>query len=142
MAWQTLDQQYDQKNDKNERSNYLKDILLGLQIANNNDPWTLAGFGIGKFLSNYLSRGEQRRREEKRNKAWEEQNGGTQGKTGNGESTISPGTAADVGLIARGLLGNANLGAGNIVPETEAQAIGQAFQQQNPWAKYISLGLR
>lgn len=64
MAWQTIDQQYDEGKDKNERSNYLKDILLGLQIANNNDPWTLAGFGLGRWLANYLDRGWKRREEE------------------------------------------------------------------------------
>ena len=141
MAWQTIDQQYEKNNDKNDRSNYLKDILIGLQIANNNDPWTLAGFGLGRFLSNYLTRGEQRRREEKRNNAWEN-------RTENENARTIQGTMKDNGKIASGLLagipfvndGQNQIGApaGNSISPEDAQ---MAFQQQYPWAKYIGMGL-
>lgn len=75
MAWQTLDQQYEQQNNRNDRSNYLKDIIAGLSIATNNDPMTLLGYGISKFLSNYVNRGLERRQQEKNQKAYDEATG-------------------------------------------------------------------
>lgn len=71
MAWQTLDQQYGQQTDRNDRSNYLKDIIAGLSIANNNDPQTLIGYGIGRLLSNYVNRGLERRQQDKNQEAYD-----------------------------------------------------------------------
>ena len=71
MAWQTLDQQYGQQTDRNDRSNYLKDIIAGLSIANNNDPQTLLGYGIGRLLSNYVNRGLERRQQDKNQEAYD-----------------------------------------------------------------------
>lgn len=79
MAWQTIDQQYGQQNNRNDRSNYLQDIIAGLSIANNNDPATLAGYGIGRFLSNYVNRGLERRQQEKNQGAYDEWMRGRQG---------------------------------------------------------------
>ena len=79
MAWQDLEQQYVKENNKNDRSNYLKDIIAGLSIANNNDPKTLIGYGLGRWLSNYVNRGLERRQQEKNQKAYDEWiNGGPQ----------------------------------------------------------------
>ena len=72
MAWQTLEQQYVKENDKNDRGNYLKDIIAGLSIANNNDPQTLLGYGLGRWLSNYVNRGLERRQQDKNQKAYDE----------------------------------------------------------------------
>ncbi len=76
MAWQTLDQQYGQQSDKNDRSNYLKDIIAGLSIANNSDPMTLLGYALGRWGSDYVNRGLERRQQEKNKKAYEEAMGG------------------------------------------------------------------
>lgn len=79
MAWQDLEQQYVKENNKNDRSNYLKDIIAGLSIANNNTPQTLIGYGLGRWLSNYVNRGLERRQQDKNQKAYDEWiNGGPQ----------------------------------------------------------------
>jgi hypothetical protein len=72
MAWQTLDQQYKEQNTQNDRSNYLKDIIAGLSIAKNNDPMTLLGYALGRFGSNYVNRGLERRQQEKNTKGYDE----------------------------------------------------------------------
>jgi hypothetical protein len=79
MAWQDLEQQYVKESNNNDRSNYLKDIIAGLSIANNNSPQTLLGYGLGRWLSNYVNRGLERRQQEKNQKAYDEWiNGGPQ----------------------------------------------------------------
>lgn len=94
MAWQTIDQQFDKDKNTNDRSNYLKDIIAGLSIANNNNPATLLGFGLGRWLSSYLDRGEKRRREEKRNEEWDKRNGTSQPTVVEGHSIPPQSTAA------------------------------------------------
>jgi len=87
MAWQTIDQQYGQQTDRNDRSNYLKDIIAGLSIASNNDPSTLLGYGIGRFLSNYVNRGLERRQQDKNQEAYDKW---IQGKNGIKGEEIMP----------------------------------------------------
>ena len=137
MAWQTIEQQYEKDTNRNDRSNYLKDIIAGLSIATNNDPMTLLGYGISRFLSNYFTRGEQRRREEKRNDAWNNRNGG------NNAMTI-PASASTEGGVAQGLLNGLGAGSGVEVSPEEAQMYGEAWRRQNPvfLSNYGNLGLR
>lgn len=125
MAWQTIDQQYEKDTNRNDRSNYLKDIIAGLSIATNNDPMTLLGYGISKFLSNYFTRGEQRRREEKRNDAWNNRNG-------SGSATTVPASASEGNGVAQGLLNGLSGGAGVEATPEEAQMYADAFRRQNP----------
>ena len=139
MAWQTIDQQYEKDTNRNDRSNYLKDIIAGLSIATNNDPMTLLGYGISRFLSNYFTRGEQRRREEKRNDAWNKRNGG-------GNETTAPASVSTPteGSTAQGLLSGLGGGSGVEVSPEEAQMYGEAWRRQNPvfLSNYGNLGLR
>lgn len=82
MAWQTLDQQYAQQLGKTDRSNYLKDIIAGLSIANNNTPETLLGYALGRFASDYVNRGIERHQQNKNKKAFDEaMNNGAQQQT-------------------------------------------------------------